>query len=241
MQSEDTAPAAGGFPPLRISPVERPARIAHRGGNTHSALRTALAGHVDWLETDVWLERGRVVARHDPRLWWLPLSYHHRRVRLLPLRPLTLDLLLDTVAGTGTRLLIDLKGVDRGLPAALAAALCEPAARDAVAVCTQHWRPLDELHARDPAIPTVFSLGRPEHIPAYLARLSGGSAPPAISINHRLLTEERTREFQCLGVQMIAWTVNDRARAQELERWGVDGVTSDSAAVLEHLGCAPAV
>lgn len=229
-------PATGEYASLQIAPAERPARIAHRGGNTRTALRTALAGRVDWLETDVWLERGRIVARHDPRLWRLPLSYHHRRVRLLPLRPLTLDLLLRAVSRTGTRLLVDLKGVDRGLPAALAAALREPALRDSVAVCTQNWRPLDELHGRDPAVPLVFSLGRPEHIPAYLGRLAAGTAPPVISIDHRLLTEERIREFQGLGVQMIAWTVNDPVRARELERWGVDGITSDSAAVLEQLG-----
>src|SRR5687767_811478 len=96
--------------------ARRPVRIAHRGGNGRMALRAALAAQVDWLEVDVWWHHGRIVARHDAALWRLPVTYGRKRIGLMPLRPITLDELLDAVEGTDTRLLLDLKGIAAALP-----------------------------------------------------------------------------------------------------------------------------
>jgi glycerophosphoryl diester phosphodiesterase len=56
-----------------------------------------------------------------------------------------------------------------------------------------------------------------------------------ISIRHSLLTRERVADLRGRGVTMIAWTVNDAARAHELISWGVDGITSDSLVLLQRL------
>jgi glycerophosphoryl diester phosphodiesterase len=211
-------------------------RIAHRGGNARRALRTALAaGGVDWLETDVWLHYGRIVARHDASVWRLPLTRDRWRLGLGPLRHLTLDHLLDAVAETPVRLLLDLKGRDPRLPAALVDHLCRRDALTRVALCTQEWAPLDAARALAPSLTVFFSLGREEQLPAYLARLDAGTAPPLISINHRLLTAARVADLRRRGVTLIAWTVNDLARARELIAWGADGITSDLLPLLRRL------
>jgi glycerophosphoryl diester phosphodiesterase len=199
------------------------------------ALRAALAAQVDWLEVDVWWHHGRIVARHDAALWRLPVTYGRKRIGLMPLRPITLDELLDAVDGTDIRLLLDLKGIAAALPGALAEGLRRRDALGRAALCGQEWGPLDAAREVEPGVAVFFSLGREEHYPAYLRRLEDGSAPPRISIRHTLLTPERVNELHQRGVTMFSWTVNDSARAQTLVDWGVDGIISDSLSVLAGL------
>ena len=213
----------------------RPARVAHRGGNSRRALRAALAAEVDWLEVDVWWQRGLVVARHDPTIGRLPITYNRWRIGVTSPRPLTLDELLDSTAGTSLRLLLDLKGPMDPLPAAIVDVLTRRRAVERAALCGQEWGPLDEARAREPALGVVFSLGQPAHLPAYRARLEAGTAPPAISIRHTLLTPALLTDLGARGVDTLAWTVNDPARAAALVRWGVAGITSDSLTLLRGL------
>ncbi len=225
--------------PPRAEPAP-PLLVAHRGGNGRWALRRALAAGVDWLEADVWWQGGRVVARHDPALWRLPLTYSRYRIGLAPIPALTLEHLLDAVAGTGVRLLLDLKGVAPELPRAIVAALARREAFAQAALCGQEWGPLDAARALEERVQVIFSLGREEHLPAYLARLADGSAPPAASVNHRLLTPAQVAALKERGVTLLAWTVNDPARARQLLAWGVDGITSDSLTLLRSLRAAQA-
>jgi glycerophosphoryl diester phosphodiesterase len=199
------------------------------------ALRAAVAAGVDWLEVDVWWHYGRIVARHDAALWRLPVTYSRKHIGLLPLRPITLDELLDAVAGTNIRLLLDLKGSAAALPGALAEGLRRRDALSRAALCGQEWGPLDAARAVEPGVTVFFSLGREEHYPAYLRRLAEGTAPPRISIRHTLLTPERVTELHERGVMIFSWTVNDLPRAQTLVHWGVDGIISDSLSLLAEL------
>ena len=217
------------------SVASRPILVAHRGGNSRRLLRAAIAAGVDWIEVDLWWHFGRIVARHDPAVWRLPLTYGRWRVAVAPLRLITLDELLDAIAGTPIRLLLDLKGRAADLPGALATALQRRDALPRVALCSQEWGPLDAARRLEPALHVFFSLGREEHVPAYLDRLAAGAAPPFTSISHRLLTPDRVAELHRHGVTMIAWTVNQPARARELVSWGVDGITSDSLGLLRSL------
>jgi glycerophosphoryl diester phosphodiesterase len=213
----------------------RPVLVAHRGGNARPALRAALAAPVDWLEVDVWWHFGRVVARHDAAVWRLPVTYSRRRVGLAPLRPITLDELLEVVEGTPLRLLLDLKGIDPRLPRALVAVLRRRGALSRAALCGQEWGPLDAARALEPAMQVFFSLGREEHLPAYLRRLEVGSAPPLISIRHTMLSPECVADLHRRGVTIFSWTVNDPTRARELVAWDVDGIISDSLPLLAGL------
>jgi glycerophosphoryl diester phosphodiesterase len=214
--------------------------VAHRGGNTRTALRAALAAGVDWLEVDVWWHYGRVVARHDAAVWRLPVTYSRRRIGLMPLQPVTLDELLDAIEGSPARLLLDLKGSAAALPVALAEGLHRRGALGRTALCGQQWAPLDAARQTEPGVEVFFSLGREEHYPAYLRRLEAGTAPARISIRHNLVTPERVAELHRRGVTLFSWTVNDPVRAHEMVGWGVDGIISDSLALLAGLRHPPA-
>ncbi len=233
-------PSEPSQPSFQASMPPRPLLVAHRGGNGWLALRRALAAGVDWLEADVWWQGGRVVARHDPTLWCLPLTYSRYRLGLAPIPTLTLEHLLDAAVGAGVRLLLDLKGDAPELPRAIVAALARRDVFSQAALCGQEWGPLDAARALDERVQVFFSLGRAEHLSAYTARLADGTAPRVASINHRLLTPQNTVALKERGVTLVAWTVNDPARARALLAWGVDGITSDSLRLLRSLRTAAA-
>ncbi len=219
--------------------ASRPMRVAHRGGNSRAALRTALLAPIDWIEVDIWWHFGQLVARHDRTLWRTPLTYNRGLIGLAAHPHLTLDEVLDTVAPSPVRLLLDIKGDAPRLPGALVETLRRRGALTRSALCSQDWAPLDAAHALESTLQVCYSLGREEHVAACLRRRDAGSAPPLISIRHSLLTPARIDALHRLGVAMIAWTVNDPDRARDLVRWGADGVTSDSLHLLSGLENSP--
>ena len=224
--------AAAGRP---NAPPLPPIRVAHRGGNSRLALRRALGLGLDWIETDIWLHYGRLVARHDRSLWRLPVSYGRRSLRLHLAPAMVLDSVLRATAATPTRVLIDLKGDHPGLPAAIVRALERWSAFERTALCGQQWTPLEQAQRLNPAVRLFFSLGRPEHLDAYLARRRSGTAPPLASCRHSLLTPAAIAALKEAGSTVIAWTVDSEARANQLLAWGVDGITSNDYAMLARL------
>jgi len=214
---------------------QRPIRIAHRGGNSRSLLRKALAANVDWIEADIWLHYGRLVARHDRALWRLPITYSRRSISLILAPAIVLDTLLHATQSTLTRVLIDLKGQHDRLPDALVRMLRTRDAFGRVALCGQEWAPLDRARALDPRVEVVYSLGKPEHLQRYLARRRDGTAPPATSCFHGLLTPASVDALKDAGSTIIAWTVDSEERARQLLDWGVDGITSNRFAMLNRL------
>jgi glycerophosphoryl diester phosphodiesterase len=213
----------------------RPIRVAHRGGNSRRLLRRALSAGVDWIEADIWLHYGRLVARHDPALWRLPVTYSRRSVSLILAPSIVLDTLLDATRRRQTRVLIDLKGRPADLPEAIVGVLRRRDVFDRTALCGQEWEPLDRARALDPRVRVFFSLGTPEHLERYLARRRDGSAPPLASSYHALLTPATVAALKDAGSTVIAWTVDSEARARQLLGWGVDGITSNRIAMLNRL------
>jgi glycerophosphoryl diester phosphodiesterase len=63
----------------------------------------------------------------------------------------------------------------------------------------------------------------------------GPLADDAVSVRHTLLSPEVIARLHQQAPSIIAWTVNDRRRARHLRDLGVDGVTTDRAAVLRSL------
>jgi glycerophosphoryl diester phosphodiesterase len=225
---------AGVVSPAGMS--DGPIRIAHRGGNSRPALRRSLDLGLDWVETDIWLLYGRLVARHDRTLWRLPVSYSRRSLQLHLAPAIVLDTVLRATARTSTRVLIDLKGGHPGLPAAIVRLLERRDAFERTALCGQEWGPLEEALRINPAVRVFFSLGRrPEQFDAYLARRNAGTAPPLASCFHGMLTPTTVARLKAAGSTVIAWTVDSEARARQLLDWGVDGITSNDYAMLARL------
>lgn len=110
------------------------------------------------------------------------------------------------------------------------------------------WRTLELLHQLEPEIRTMYltvdganwstmndSAWSAGHkltdfggsVP-HMVRASAGSAKGVIwAPNYNNLTPELLRQGRALGLQVIPWTVNDKAKMEQLIDWGVDGIISD--------------
>jgi glycerophosphoryl diester phosphodiesterase len=49
----------------------------------------------------------------------------------------------------------------------------------------------------------------------------------SLHADHKHLTQQSVRAIRDAGLRMLAYTVNDPARARELAKWGVDMICTD--------------
>jgi len=119
--------------------AERPVlAVAHRAGNSITALRAALDAGVDLVETDIHLFRGALEVRHakaiGPHLCWERWAeVRRRRGGAVP------DLAeVLTEAEGDSRLMLDLKGRSVAVAQRVAAVLRVAAPGVPVTVCTKH-------------------------------------------------------------------------------------------------------
>jgi glycerophosphoryl diester phosphodiesterase len=120
--------------------------------------------------------------------------------------------------------MLDLKGRQSGLPGTLADAVERVAGDRPYTVCSRTWSYLHHFQERTHAR-VVYSAGSPRQLARVMDRTS---EVHGISIDHELLdraTVERLRERMPI---VMAWTVNDPARVEELESWGVNGLITDA-------------
>ncbi len=131
---------------------------------------------------------------------------------------------------------------------AVIAAIREAGMASRSSVLSFDWRTLVVIQREAPEIPTVYlsiQRGASDNIGAGIAEDSPwtaglryrdyGSVPKMIkaagghtwSAFHLDLTAEKVREAQALGLQVLAWTVNEPARMAALLDMGVDGIVSD--------------
>lgn len=228
-----TQPEGHGASPA-VSTSHRVSRIAHRAGNTRSAMRAALAAGADWMEVDLWYSLGRLVARHERGFGRLPIVYDRWRVRVLRETIVELEELCR-LTRDGPGLFIDLKGTDRRLPDAIIETLRRNDAVDRAAVCGQFWPPLDDIGRAEPRLKIYHSLARPEHVLRYAPRLAAEGRLDGVSVGHWLVTPELVQRYAERGLQVFAWTVNEPELASRLVDAGVHGIISDRLELLAGL------
>jgi glycerophosphoryl diester phosphodiesterase len=218
-------------------------------------LREALVADIEMIEVDLWFRAGRIEARHELRLGWLPVLADKRprgptgigpwavplprgHYARLDLRPLLLPELLQTTSGT-KRLLLDLKAVDAGPAEEFAKTLAREIeradARASVAVCGQFWPVLDSLREVAPEIEVRYSMQAGWQWGEYVRRLDTDMATRAVCMHHGMASAERTAFLEANGVDVYCWTVDDAAMASALVERGVDGVISNDLALLAGL------
>jgi glycerophosphoryl diester phosphodiesterase len=95
----------------------------------------------------------------------------------------------------------------------------------------------DVAALRDAGFRTWRSVGNRGHLSAVLA--DRGLADDAVTVRHWLLTERVLGALHERVPAVVAWTVNSVRRADQLRALGVDGVTTDSTAVLTALSAIP--
>lgn len=199
--------------------------VAHRAANAPDTLRAA-QGHVDVVEADVHLFRGRLEVRHGKTIGPLPILWE--RWYLLPRdtpRPLLADL-LAAAAPLPTDLMLDLKGPDPRMPGALGRALAGWAGERRVIVCSRIWRTVNRLRATR-EVRALHSVGSPRELRALTRRYRPG-ALEGVSVDHRLLSPAVVEALRERADLVWAWIVNDPERAALLAEWGVTGFISDA-------------
>jgi hypothetical protein len=125
---------------------------------------------------------------------------------------------------------VDLKGRDRRLPYALLEAL----QRNPVPIVASGRRPamLDPLAAE--GIPVFPSVGSEADL-LRLERLAPRRRWDGIAVHRELLSPALATRLRALAPRILSWPVNTEAAADELARFGVDGLIIDSLGLLQSL------
>ncbi len=221
--------------PSPLSPEHpRPLLIAHGGGNDPAAAAAAIEARADLLEVDLWLHRGRFEARHERRIRFFPFLVETWYLKRLPSAHFGLEELLDLAAGTGAGILLDLKDGGDGTAAALHRLLRALQHHPPVLASSQSWAILRALHDLIPAVDLLYSIDVRAKLDLFLSVAERDPLPRGVSCRHTLLSRPIVEELRRRGLAVIAWTVDDLERAQELADWGVDGITTHRVAELRE-------
>jgi glycerophosphoryl diester phosphodiesterase len=208
--------------------------VAHRTPRSRAACELLAAAGAQIFEADVQVDdRDRVVVSHF--LPWGQWGVQRDNWRLRWHTSALHDPTLSDIVGlvpANCRISLDMKEKrderrDR-LVNALIEALPDPAR---FVVCGGRPAHLDQL--RTAGFRTWRSAGTPAQLRELLG--AGALADDAVSVRHTLLTPEVIARLHRQVPAVVAWTVNDRRRARQLRRFGVDGVTTDRPAVLRIL------
>jgi glycerophosphoryl diester phosphodiesterase len=243
-----TSDARKGCAADRLLPV-----IGHRGAaarapeNTCAGLRRARALGCRWVEFDVRLTGdGELILLHDERLE--RTTNGRGKVRAQPLAAIrrcdagawfapcfagepvpTLAEAIAVLAEEGLGANVELKAA-RSRAAATGAAAAD--------LLSRLWPPELPGLLISSFLPEALMTAR-DHAPAIARGLLCGAIPRdwraraerlgcvTINADHRRLRPAAVAEIRQLGYSVLAYTVNDAARARELFAWGVTSVFSD--------------
>jgi glycerophosphoryl diester phosphodiesterase len=198
--------------------------IAHRAGNNLHHLEQALAAGVDAIECDFWHDRGRLTLRHERKLPALPVVYDKWYIRF-GLGHLDLPELLRQI-NFRAELFLDIKSATpRAADSVLQLYHDNESMMPRTLVSSRQWKLLDQLAAAGTEMRMYYSIGRRSAIDGLLRR--SGVRPAGVSIRHTLLSPDVIRRLHSEGLEVFAWTVNTRHRAEELLAMGVDAIISD--------------
>ena len=211
---------------------DRPAIIAHGGGNTAALALCGREALADYLEVDVWVHNGRLEIRHERRFpFRIPFLYEAWYLRLARTgRHGLANLLAETSPGTG--IFLDLKNGGELVGELVGEALEGIAPPAQLAASAQHWPILRGLAKVVPGVALYYSIDVQAQLDLALAVRDRDVAPSGVSCRHQLLTRATVREFHDRGMNVVAWTVDDPERAEDLAGWGVEGITTHRVAEL---------
>ncbi len=191
----------------------------------------AEASGADVIELDVWLHRGRLEVRHEKTMWVVPLLWDRWKIAPGWTPRLHLDESLREIGDGPAALMLDLKGNDLRLPAAALAAVTASGTRRRIVVCSQNWRMLDAITARN-GVGVWYSIGKRWRLRAVL---EGRDRPrgDGISIHQKFLDTPTISALRAVAPTIVTWPVNDEARLRALVELGVAGMITDEASIIE--------
>jgi len=208
------------------SDYSRTLGVAHNAGNNLETLAKALRYRADVIEIDVISARGRLVAGRNQ-----PLPQLARRVFRGP----TLTEAWNRAASADI-VKLDLKQTDQEFLADLVAFLDSRAKSRRVMISTNDPEALRYLHDRLPDVTLLYSVNGPDALhqlqtDTALQKTIGGASVYQGLVDASLIAWAHQHKLK-----ILAWTVNDSQRFNQLVRLGVDGVTTANLAILRALG-----
>jgi glycerophosphoryl diester phosphodiesterase len=211
-------------------PVQLPSRhvlgVAHNAGNNAATTATALKYGADVIEIDVITARGQLVAG---RAQGLP------RLAAFLFQGQTLAEAWQHAAAAEI-IKLDLQQTDRRLLDLLIRFLDTERAQHAVMVSTRDAGAIEYLRPRLPAsVRLLFSVPFPDAVHQIKADSALAHAVGGISVFQGLVDNGLVHWAHERGLLVLAWTVNDADRLNQLLRVGVDGITTGNLAILRAL------
>jgi glycerophosphoryl diester phosphodiesterase len=200
--------------------------VAHNAGNNLATLAAALRSGADVVEIDVISARGQLAAGRDHWPRWLAGQLF---------RGPTLVQAWDHAA-TASIVKLDLQQTDRGFLDDLIAFLDPRARSRRVMISSRDAGALLYLHRRLPDATLLFSVAGPDAVhhlqsdPALQAAIGG------VSVFQGLVDANLVTWVHQHKLLILAWTVNDSQRLNQLVRLHVDGITTANLAILRALG-----
>lgn len=200
--------------------------IAHNSGDSVSATLTALAGGADAIEIDVVSLDGKLYSSHAS-----PLPLIGRGVFRGP----SLEMIWAAAVQTDV-VKFDLKETSPEYRELVLRFLSTRRREHQVIVASPDAATLRFFADRMPEVIRLYSVGNAGELeklqndPALAAMVNG------VSIRQSLVDEESAAWLNAHELVMVAWTVNDLGRANELIRLGVVAITTDNLALLGLFG-----
>jgi len=200
--------------------------VAHNAGNNAATTAAALRYGAEVIEIDVVRVRGRLAAGRAHGWWWLA-----ERV----FRGETLASAWDHAAAAKI-VKLDLQQNDRGLLDALISFLRRVPANRPVMVSTRDPGAIEYLRPRvAPAVTLLFSVPFPDAVTRVETDRALSAAIGGISVFQGLVTASLVTWAHQRKLLVIAWTVNDGTRLNQLQRLDIDGITTANLAMMRAL------
>lgn len=222
-----------------------PLAIGHKGAaalapeNTLASLEAAVAAGVDVVEFDVLeLPGGALALGHS--------------LRETPAAPLAFGDALAWFAGQSCGLHVDVKGV--GFEDRIVAAVAEHGLADRTYVSTTRPPSVRRFAELAPELPRALTYPEDRYgvtrmrlagpaiagglatlrraLPARIGGMLRRAHATIASLEHTVVTRATVERCHALGVPVIAWTVDDPARVEQLAALGVDGIVSNDPRIL---------
>jgi glycerophosphoryl diester phosphodiesterase len=199
--------------------------VAHNAGNNAATTATALRYGADVIEIDVITARGTLVAGRAHGLRWLAE---------LVFRGQTLASAWQHAAAARI-IKLDLQQTDRPLLESLVRFL-DHRPDHPVMVSTRDGGAVEYLRPRLPVADTLlFSVPFPDAAAEIRSDRALTRAVGGLSVFQGLVDTDLVRWAHERHLLVLAWTVNDGARLNQLLHLGVDGITTGNLAVLQAL------
>ncbi len=214
------------FDPALQDDYERVFGVAHNSGDSLEATIAALAAGADAIEIDVISLDGQLYSSHRPPIPWGGLAVF-RGPSLLS---------IWTAAAQTDLVKFDLKESSLSFLELVVAFLSERRTSQQVVIASSDPAALRFLANRVPDLLLLASVGSRDTLETLQGDAGLAGLIDGVTIREDLVDEETARWLHERELSILAWTVNDLARANELIRLGVDGITTDNLALLTLLG-----